>query len=69
MPSKNYAAADKTRCVACGACVLECPRDAIVIRKGCYAVIDPERCIGCGKCRNICPAGCIEILPREVSER
>jgi len=33
LKSKKYAVADKNRCVACGACVQECPRQAINIWK------------------------------------
>lgn len=61
MKLKRYAQIDKNRCVACGACIKECPRNAIDIWKGCYARINLERCIGCGKCASICPAGSIEI--------
>lgn len=67
MKSKRYAQADKDRCVSCGACVKVCPRDAILIWKGCYAVIDPELCVGCTKCEKTCPAGCINMKERAVS--
>ena len=48
-------------CVACGACVKVCPREAIAVWKGCFAAVDSEKCIGCGKCAKTCPAGCITI--------
>lgn len=67
MLSKRVAQFEKTVCVACGACVKECPRIAISIYKGCYAVNDLELCIGCGKCAKICPSGCVEIVEREAS--
>lgn len=35
MKSKKYAQVDKTECVACGACIKECPRNAIDIWKYC----------------------------------
>ncbi len=66
MRSKRYALAEKERCVACGACMKECPREAIRIYRGCYAQIDEEQCVGCGKCAGICPASCIQLLQREV---
>ena len=65
MKSKKYAIVDKKYCVACGACMAECPRNAINIWKGCYAKIDESQCVGCGKCANVCPAGSIDILQRE----
>lgn len=65
MTSKKYSSANQKRCVACGACVKECPLGAIEIVDGCYAKIAKERCVGCGKCIAICPAGCIELLQRE----
>jgi NAD-dependent dihydropyrimidine dehydrogenase PreA subunit len=65
MKSKRYAVVDENRCVACGACIKECPRDAIDIWKGCYAKIDAACCIGCGKCSVSCPADSIELHNRE----
>lgn len=70
MLSKRIARFDKAVCVACGACVKECPRIAIHIHKGCYAVNDLMLCVGCGKCVKICPSGCIEITERqEINEK
>lgn len=66
--SKRYASPDGQRCVACGACVTECPRDAVRVDRGCQAVVDPERCVGCGRCARVCPADCIALIAREVAE-
>ncbi len=65
MASKKYARADRDRCVACGACVLKCPRQAIKIWKGCFAQVDKAFCVGCGLCRNTCPADAITLKERE----
>ncbi len=62
--AKRFALIDKNRCVACGACVMECPKQAISIYKGCYALVDGALCVGCGKCEKVCPVGCIEIKER-----
>lgn len=43
----------KDSCIACGACVAECPTDAIT--EGSIYVIDPDKCIDCGACANACP--------------
>ena len=64
MASKKYAEVDKSRCVACGVCVKECPMNAVSVWKGCYAVINPDICIGCAKCERSCPAGSISVLDR-----
>lgn len=40
-------------CIACGACVSECPTDAI--SEGSVYVIDADKCIDCGACANVCP--------------
>jgi NAD-dependent dihydropyrimidine dehydrogenase PreA subunit len=45
-------------CVACGACVTECPEEAIFQKDPVYA-IDPEKCIACGNCEAACPSGAI----------
>ncbi len=40
-------------CIACGACVPECPTDAI--SEGDIYIIDPDACIDCGACNDVCP--------------
>lgn len=65
--SKQYARADRKRCVSCGACAKECPRGAVEIWRGCFAQIDPAVCVGCGRCREACPADCIELVRREAA--
>lgn len=58
---KCRAIVGQSECVACGCCVLHCPKGAIHIERGLYAQIDPELCIGCGKCKAACPASVITI--------
>ena len=41
-------------CVNCGACVGECPVEAIQEKGGSH-VIDPDKCTGCGVCASSCP--------------
>lgn len=45
-------------CIACGACVSECPVDAI--SEGDKFSIDPDTCIDCGACVPVCPVVAIE---------
>ena len=45
-------------CLACGACVDECPNDAISEGDDIY-VIDPEKCDECGTCVESCPSDAI----------
>ncbi|SMB85449.1 4Fe-4S binding domain-containing protein [Desulfonispora thiosulfatigenes DSM 11270] len=44
-------------CVACGACLPECPVDAI--SEGDIYVIDQDLCTECGSCAETCPTGAI----------
>lgn len=46
-------------CLACGACVAECPVDAISEGDPKY-IIDADTCIDCAACVGVCPADCIE---------
>jgi len=45
-------------CVACGACITECPVEAIKEGDPIY-VIDAETCIDCGACADTCPSEAI----------
>ena len=58
---------DEEKCTACGACVKECPRMLLELRKkgrnkgaearkACSAA-----CIGCGKCAKVCPFEAIKV--------
>ena len=68
MLSKKYAEVDCNICVACGACLKECPKSAIQVVRGCYAEVEQEICIGCGKCTKVCPTGCIGLRKREAKK-
>ena len=48
-----------SRCIACGDCVLCCPRQAITLRQG--VAIDRARCDGCGQCAAQCPSGALSV--------
>ena len=41
-------------CIACGACVDECPVSCITEGDTKY-VIDGDACISCGACAGVCP--------------
>lgn len=43
-------------CIACGACVGECPVGAISEKDGKF-VISADECIDCGACGGVCPVG------------
>ena len=43
-------------CIACEACVGECPVEAISMNDG-VASIDADKCIECGACASSCPVG------------
>ena len=44
-------------CIACGACIGECPVEAI--SEGDIYVINPDKCTDCGACAEVCPTGAI----------
>ena len=58
-------------CISCGACVSECPNDAISEGPDIY-VIDPERCTECvgffgyEACQAVCPEECCLPDPNNV---
>lgn len=60
-----------SRCIACGACALNCPSDAITVEAA--AVIDNALCIGCGECIAVCQEDAVEFswsqMGHELEER
>jgi len=50
------------KCILCGACVQECPVDAISEGEEIYK-IDTSLCTDCGSCETVCPVSAI----RQVS--
>lgn len=44
-------------CIACGACLPECPTEAI--SEGDIYVIDAEKCTDCAACVSVCPSEAI----------
>ena len=59
-------------CNGCGACVEECPVDAIRLDGDGTAAIDESECIRCGRCHDVCPQEAVrhdgERIPQEVAE-
>ncbi|MBO5710714.1 MAG: 4Fe-4S binding protein [Rikenellaceae bacterium] len=45
-------------CIACGACIPECPVGAISEGDG-FSVIDASMCTECGTCAGVCPVEAI----------
>jgi NADH-quinone oxidoreductase subunit F len=42
------------KCIGCGACLKQCPQEAITGEKKQPHLIDPEKCIKCGACYDAC---------------
>jgi len=47
-----------SECVSCGACIGECPVDAISVGDSQYE-INADTCIDCGACVSACPTDSI----------
>ena len=47
-------------CVGCGACVDDCPSEAIAMNDD-LAVVDADECIDCGACVDSCPSEAISM--------
>lgn len=43
-----------SECIACGACVDNCPVEAITAGDPIY-IIEADKCIDCGACNSVCP--------------
>jgi len=51
---------DEVKCTHCGACVGQCPTDALLVDPATRRVrLDSEKCIACQRCVPACPYGAI----------
>ncbi|KLU58940.1 acryloyl-CoA reductase electron transfer subunit beta [Peptococcaceae bacterium CEB3] len=51
---------DKTKCIGCGACVVECPVEALDLVDG-TATVDPAKCKETGSCVTVCPSNALSL--------
>ena len=51
---------DPEKCSGCGACVDECPTDAIEMKDD-KAVVNEDECVDCGACVDVCPCEAISL--------
>ncbi|KAA3657896.1 MAG: glycyl-radical enzyme activating protein [Chloroflexi bacterium] len=56
----------ENRCIACQACIDDCPQGAISVN-GDIVITDRELCIRCGACADACYAEARELIGREMS--
>lgn len=50
---------DRSKCISCGTCDVECPRGAIIISDTGKFSINAEKCAHCGICEKVCPVDAI----------
>ncbi|KUO65344.1 MAG: electron transfer flavoprotein subunit alpha [Gracilibacter sp. BRH_c7a] len=51
---------DNGKCIGCGACVVECPLEALDLIDG-IAVVDPAKCKDNGSCVEVCPTNALAL--------
>jgi uncharacterized protein len=51
----------KEKCISCGACIANCPVNAIAFDENKKAFINQEICISCSKCIAVCPVEAVRI--------
>lgn len=58
---------DTERCIACEACVTDCPFGVIAMADQ-PVLENPDNCLACQHCLAICPTGALSILGRQPQE-
>lgn len=51
---------DSSKCIGCGACVVECPVEALDLNDG-IAIVDPQKCEDRGNCVEVCPTDALSL--------
>ena len=59
---------DSTKCIGCGACVAECPVEALDLIDD-LAVVDPGKCENLGECVIICPVDALSLPDLPVGDK
>lgn len=59
---------DETKCIGCGACVVECPVEALELNDG-VAVVDPNKCNNLGKCVVVCPVTALSLPELNLNKK
>ncbi len=62
VPSRYRAAVEADACTGCGACLDDCPMEALSLDQAAVAVVNAEACIGCGVCARVCAPGAIRLV-------
>ncbi len=51
---------DSGKCIGCGACVVECPVEALDLVDG-IVHVDPDKCRDHGSCVEVCPTNALSL--------
>ncbi|MHB1651989.1 MAG: FAD-binding protein [Desulfitobacteriaceae bacterium] len=57
---------DQAKCIGCGACIVECPVEALDLIDG-IATVDPNKCKENGSCVPVCPSNALVLNSKAVS--
>ncbi len=50
---------NKDMCLSCGACIAQCPAEALAFGADDKAECNPDVCLDCGACVDTCPVSAI----------
>jgi ferredoxin len=59
MDRKNLLQINLDLCTGCGACVIGCPENALLMKSNGPALRQPLRCSYCTDCEDLCPVGAV----------
>jgi len=54
---------DQERCVACGMCILVCPRAVLSLTDSKVQIVNRDACIECGACSKNCFVNALSVRP------
>lgn len=64
---KKQIAYKESKCIGCGACIANCPQNALQRRDDGKVLVDKSKCVDCGTCVKVCCANAMHVFGEDYT--